>query len=79
MIKEYGQTNTFVSIMPMTKIKLDNIECGVRSTIDIVIVSLENMWTNSYVQMYKVTKQHIFVSKRNSIEKETSKVFDCTR
>ena len=26
-----------------------------------------------------VTKQPIFVSKRNSIEKETSEIFDCTR
>ena len=26
-----------------------------------------------------VTKQPIFVTKRNSIEKETSEIFDCTR
>ena len=45
-----------------------------------VIVSWENVWTNSYVQIHSlVTKQPIFVTKRNSIEKETSEIFDCTR
>ena len=45
-----------------------------------VIVNWENVWTNSYVKCTKpCKKQPIFVSKRNSIEKETSEIFDCTR
>ena len=41
-----------------------------------VIVSWENVWMN--VQSL-VTKRPILVSKRNSIEKETSEIFDCNQ
>ena len=45
-----------------------------------VIVNWENLWTNSDVKCTKpCKKQPIFVSKRNSIEKETSEIFYCTR
>ena len=51
---EYGQTNTFMSIMLMTNITLDmwmwgplNNKCG-------FIVKCKNVWTNSYAGMYAV-------------------------
>ena len=34
---------------------------------------LRNVWTSNYVQTYKIAKQPILVSKRNSIEKKRPK------
>ena len=52
--KGYGQTNTFMSIMLMTKITLDMWMRGAFHNRSGVNVSSENLWTNSYVQIYKV-------------------------
>ena len=64
----------------MTKI-MDMWMCGPFHNRSGVTVSWENVWTNS--AMCKCTKScnktTYFVSKRNSIEKETSGIFDCAR
>ena len=57
-------------------------ECGVLSTIDLVSFKLQKMC--GQIAMCKccaslVTKQSIFPSKWNSIEKKTFKIFDCTQ
>ena len=81
LTKKNGQTKTFMSIMLMTKLTLNMWMWSPFYNRSGVIVSCENMWTNSSVQMYSLvtTKQPIFVSKWNSVEKETSEIFDCTR
>ena len=54
--------------------------CGPFHNRSSVIVNWKNEWTNSYVKCtVSCEKQPIFVSKRNSFEKETSEIFDCTR
>ena len=79
--KEYGQTNTFMSIMLMAKITLDMWMWGPFHNTSGIVVNWENVWTNTYVKCTKSCKkkQPIFAYKRNSIEKETSNIFDCTR
>ena len=78
--KEYGQTNTFMSIIRMTKVTLDMWMWGPFHNRSGVIASWGNVRTNRYVKCTKsCEKQPIFVSKGNSIEKETSEIFDCTR
>ena len=47
--KEYGQTNTFISIMLMAKTILDMWMWGPFHNKSGVIVNWENVWTNSYV------------------------------
>ena len=54
LAKEYGQKNTFMSIILMTKITVDMWMWGPFHNRFSVIVSWENVWTNSCVQMYKV-------------------------
>ena len=58
--KEYGQTNTFMRIMLMAKITKDMLMRDSFHKRSGVLVSLENVWVNRYVQMYSlVTKQPI--------------------
>ena len=78
--REYGQTNTLMSIMTATKITLNMWIWGTFQNKSAVIANWENVWMNSYVQMYKSlgTKQPYFVLKRNAIEKKTPEIFDWT-
>ena len=51
--KKYGELNTFMNIMLITKITLDMLMRGLSHNKSGVIVSRENVRTNIYLQMYK--------------------------
>ena len=57
------------------------VNLGVLSTVDVVSLLVERMC--GQLAMCKCTKScnktTYLVSKRNSVEKETSEIFDCTR
>ena len=66
--KEYGQTNTFMSIMLMTQITLDMWMWGPFHTKSGVNVCWENGWTN--VQMYIILQQNnLFLSQNKTQSK----------
>ena len=71
--KEYGQTNTFMSIILSTKITLDMWMGGPFHNRSGVIISWENVWTNSYVQSL-VTKQS-FLSENKTQSKRKGPKF----
>ena len=56
--KEYGQTNTFMSIMLMAKITLDMWMWGPFHNTSGVVVNWENVWTNSYAKCTKSCKKN---------------------
>ena len=68
LTKECGQTNTFISIILMTKITLDMWMWGPFYNKPGVIVNWENVWKNKYVQMYKVSREVYFNENLNEIK-----------
>ena len=54
LTKEYRQTNTFIRIMLKTKITQDMLMLGLFHDRSGVLVRRENVWANSYMQMYKI-------------------------
>ena len=73
--KEYGQTNTFMRIMLMAKITKDMLMRDSFHKRSGVLVSLENVWVNRYVQMYSLATKQPILSQNETRSKRKRPTF----
>ena len=68
--KEYRQTNTFMSIILMTKITMDMLMWGPFHNRSDVIVNWEDVWTNGYVKCTKSCKKTTYFCLKKKLNRK---------